>query len=160
MQKSSTDIREDVHTSDHLVLRFQSFSAFRFPPELPVSYIKSRSPQEASRFLLLLSCISLCRFPHVSSLVQTEAGALFFTIKALPSPQSTTHSSLRKKTQQTKTTPIPPVSLLTSKPAQIKQPSGEHGNPLHSKILFRIYPFHTREMSGSKPEFGVRNLAK
>lgn len=39
--------------------------------------------------------------------------SLFFAIKALPSPQSTTHSSLRKKTQQTKTTPIPPVSLLT-----------------------------------------------
>lgn len=102
----------------------------------------------------------LCRFSRISSLVQTEAGSLFFAIKALPSPQSTTHSSLRKKTQQTKTTPIPPVSLLTSKPAQIKQPSGEHGNPLHSNILFRIYPFHTREMSGSKPEFGVGNLAK
>ena len=64
----------------------------------------------------------LCRFSSVSSLVQTEAGSLFFAIKAHPSPQSTTHPSLRKKTQQTKTTPIPPVSLLTSKPAQIKQP--------------------------------------
>ena len=36
----------------------------------------------------------------------------------------------------------------------------EHGNPLHSNILLRIYPVPTREVSCSKPEFGVRNLAK
>ena len=39
----------------------------------------------------------LCRFSCIDSLVQTEAGSLFFAIKALPSPQSTTHPSKERR---------------------------------------------------------------
>lgn len=151
-----------MHTSDHLVLRFQSFSAFRFPPELPIPIL---NPDRHKRLQVSSSSSHafqvLCHFSCIDSLVQTEASSLFFAIKALPSPQSTTHPSKERRhnKQNNSNSSSEPPYIKTSKNQTAPSP-GEHGNPLHSNILLRIYPFHTREVSCSKPGFGVRNLAK
>lgn len=89
------------------------------PLKPPVGHVKSESSTWGFAFLPIGACL----LPWCSSTIHPEAGSLFFAIKAFPSPQSTTPPSLRNKTKQTKYSPTPLVSLPTSKPAWIKQPS-------------------------------------
>lgn len=135
------------------------------PSNLLLGFLFSLNPHCHLRFQVPFSssCISSAMPASIASApFFILKQALFFAIKALPLPQSTTHPSLREKIQQTKNTSTPLVSLCTSKLAGKKHPSPQsvHGNHPLSSILLRIHPFHMREVSGSKSEFRIRNLAK